>query len=94
MDWVTQGMCNQEVNYQSITFKFYFRQGWASAIAALRPPHVKVVCPTADTMSVTLNAGFRMPSWFDLKSLDAGAPEDEEGMYLRYGGELLWVYVH
>lgn len=30
-------------------------------------------------MPVTLNAGFRMPSWFDLKSLDESGPEDEEG---------------
>lgn len=48
-------------------------------MASLRPPHVKVVCPTADTIPVTLNAGFRMPSWFDLKALDASGPEDEEG---------------
>lgn len=31
-------------------------------------------------MPVTLNAGFRMPSWFDLRTLDATAPEDEEGI--------------
>lgn len=31
-------------------------------------------------MPVTLNAGFRMPSWFDLKTLDATAPEDDEGI--------------
>jgi len=55
-------------------------QGWASAMASLRPPHVKVICPTAPTMPVTLNAGFRMPSWFDLKTLDASGPEDEEGI--------------
>ncbi|CAG9793864.1 unnamed protein product [Diatraea saccharalis] len=54
--------------------------GWASTIAAIRGPHVKVVCPTASTMPVTLNAGFRMPSWFDLRTLDATAPEDEEGI--------------
>lgn len=48
-------------------------------MAALRPPHVKVVCPTADAIPVTLNAGYRMPSWFDLKTLDIGGPEDEEG---------------
>lgn len=59
---------------------FVFRQGWASAMGAIRPPYVKVVCPTAPTMPVTLNAGFRMPSWFDLFSLDASGPEDEEGM--------------
>ncbi|KAF4524827.1 hypothetical protein B566_EDAN013987 [Ephemera danica] len=54
--------------------------GWASGMAAIRPPHVKVICPTAPTMPVTLNAGFRMPSWFDLRSLDANGPEDEEGI--------------
>ncbi|CAK1586192.1 unnamed protein product [Parnassius mnemosyne] len=54
--------------------------GWASTIAAIRGPHVKVICPTAATMPVTLNLGFRMPSWFDLRTLDATAPEDEEGI--------------
>ncbi|KAF9419027.1 hypothetical protein HW555_004354 [Spodoptera exigua] len=54
--------------------------GWANTIAAIRGPHVKVICPTAATMPVTLNAGFRMPSWFDLRTLDATAPEDEEGI--------------
>ncbi|GJQ84152.1 hypothetical protein Trydic_g2832 [Trypoxylus dichotomus] len=55
-------------------------QGWSRAMAAIRPSCVKVVCPTAETMPVTLNAGYRMPSWFDLKSLDIGGPEDEEGI--------------
>ncbi|XP_058796807.1 acyl-protein thioesterase 1 isoform X2 [Phymastichus coffea] len=54
--------------------------GWATSLGTLRPPHVKVICPTAPTMPVTLNTGFRMPSWFDLKSLDASSPEDEEGI--------------
>lgn len=54
--------------------------GWANTIAAIRGPHVKVICPTAATIPVTLNAGFRMPSWFDLRTLDATAPEDEEGI--------------
>lgn len=31
-------------------------------------------------MPVSLNAGFQMPSWFDLKTLDANGPEDEEGI--------------
>lgn len=51
-------------------------------MAAIRPPYVKVICPTAKTIPVTLNAGFRMPSWFDLKTIDIGGPEDEEGNYL------------
>nr|XP_050857747.1 acyl-protein thioesterase 1 [Vespula vulgaris] len=54
--------------------------GWASPMAAVRPSHVKVICPTAPTMPVTLNAGFRMPSWFDLRSLDPAGPEDEDGI--------------
>ncbi|KAJ8670328.1 hypothetical protein QAD02_001587 [Eretmocerus hayati] len=54
--------------------------GWASPLGSLRPQHVKIICPTAPTMPVTLNGGFRMPSWFDLRSLDASGPEDEEGI--------------
>lgn len=59
---------------------YVFSHGWASTVAAIRGPHVKVICPTASTIPVTLNAGFRMPSWFDLRTLDATAPEDEEGI--------------
>lgn len=29
---------------------------------------------------MTLNAGFKMPSWFDLMTLDASGPEDEDGI--------------
>ncbi|XP_015124648.1 acyl-protein thioesterase 1 [Diachasma alloeum] len=54
--------------------------GWASTMDSVRTPYMKVICPTAPTMPVTLNAGFRMPSWFDLRSLDATGPEDEEGI--------------
>ncbi|XP_029033717.1 acyl-protein thioesterase 1 [Osmia bicornis bicornis] len=54
--------------------------GWASSMGAVRSPHIKVICPTAPTMPVTLNAGFRMPSWFDLRSLEPSGPEDEEGI--------------
>ncbi|RXG61480.1 Acyl-protein thioesterase 1 [Armadillidium vulgare] len=31
-------------------------------------------------MPVTLNAGYRMPSWFDLKSLDVDGVEDKSGI--------------
>ncbi|XP_031635351.1 acyl-protein thioesterase 1 [Contarinia nasturtii] len=54
--------------------------GWAQAMAQIRPSYMKVICPTAPTMPVTLNAGFEMPSWFDLKTLDMYGPEDEEGI--------------
>lgn len=53
-------------------------------MATIRPQHVKVICPTAPTMPVTLNAGFRMPSWFDLKTLDSNGPEDEDGTRIYF----------
>lgn len=49
-------------------------------MAQIRPSYMKVICPTAPTVPVTLNAGFRMPSWFDLKTLDMYGPEDEDGI--------------
>jgi len=55
--------------------------GWASTLAEIKPAYVKLVCPTAPTMPVTLNSGFRMPSWFDLKGLDLSAGEDMEGIH-------------
>lgn len=49
-------------------------------MASIRTPHMKVVCPTAGTMPVTLNQGFPMPSWFDLFSLDINGKEDDAGI--------------
>lgn len=54
--------------------------GWASTLADVRPPHVRIVCPTAPTIPVTLNSGFQMPAWFDLMTLDANGPEDDAGI--------------
>ncbi|KAI9561955.1 hypothetical protein GHT06_012918 [Daphnia sinensis] len=54
--------------------------GWASSLAEIKPAFVKLVCPTAPTIPVTLNSGFRMPAWFDLKGLDLSAGEDTEGI--------------
>ena len=34
--------------------------GWASSLADVRPSYVKVVCPTAQTMPVTLNSGMTL----------------------------------
>ena len=31
--------------------------GWASSLAEVRQSHVKIVCPTANTIPVTLNSG-------------------------------------
>jgi len=55
--------------------------GWAQAFAMInKSPHVKYVCPTAPTIPVTLNGGFRMPSWFDIRSLSVDAAEDVDGI--------------
>ncbi len=63
-----------------VNFLFYVRHGWVDAMGAIRPPHMKVICPTAKTMPVTLNSGFAMPSWFDLKSLEISGDEDTDGI--------------
>ena len=44
--------------------------GWAAAMNSIRPDFVKVICPTAPTIPVTLNMGMRMPSWYDIYRLD------------------------
>ena len=42
---------------------------------------MKVICPTAPVIPITLNLGFRMPGWFDITSLDNLEEEsDMEGM--------------
>lgn len=54
--------------------------GWAASLAAIKPPFAKLICPTASSIPVSLNGNLRMPSWFDLKSLDPSGPEDEAGI--------------
>lgn len=55
--------------------------GWASLLNTIRPDHLKVICPTAPVIPITLNLGFRMPGWFDITSLDNLEEEaDMEGM--------------
>ena len=54
--------------------------GWASTLSSVKPPGVKLICPSANKMPVTLNSGFQMPSWFDLKTLNPNGPEDEAGI--------------
>ncbi|KAJ1956684.1 hypothetical protein GGI12_005243 [Dipsacomyces acuminosporus] len=44
-------------------------------------PHVKFILPNAPLMPVSLNFGMVMPSWYDIKSLDKlASQEDEAGM--------------
>ncbi|XP_025109722.1 acyl-protein thioesterase 1-like isoform X3 [Pomacea canaliculata] len=54
--------------------------GWATGLASLKLQHIKCVCPHAPIRPVTLNAGMRMPSWFDIIGLDSSSPQDVEGI--------------
>jgi len=55
--------------------------GWAGLLNTIRPDHIKVICPTAPVIPITLNLGFRMPAWFDIESLDNLEEEtDIEGL--------------
>jgi len=46
--------------------------GWADLAVQLHAalPHVKFVLPNAPVSPVTLNGGMKMPSWYDITSLD------------------------
>ncbi|XP_060779297.1 acyl-protein thioesterase 1 isoform X1 [Neoarius graeffei] len=54
--------------------------GWAEAMAGIRTPYVKYICPHAPVMPVTLNMNMAMPSWFDIIGLGPDAEEDESGI--------------
>uniref|UniRef100_A0AAR2K683 Acyl-protein thioesterase 1 n=1 Tax=Pygocentrus nattereri TaxID=42514 RepID=A0AAR2K683_PYGNA len=54
--------------------------GWAEAMAGIRTPHVKYICPHAPVMPVSLNMNMAMPSWFDIIGLSPDAEEDETGI--------------
>ncbi|KAJ1991715.1 hypothetical protein H4R33_001271 [Dimargaris cristalligena] len=57
--------------------------GWAPVARELSQhlPHVKFVLPNAPVQPVTLNNGFKMPSWYDIYTLgDINRREDQEGM--------------
>lgn len=55
-------------------------ESWASLLSSITPPSMKIICPTAREMPVTLNGGQKMASWFDIKSLELNGPEDERGI--------------
>lgn len=55
-------------------------EGWATSLKAIRPPHVKVICPMANKIPVTINAGLKIPAWFDVVSFDASGAEDCAGI--------------
>jgi predicted esterase len=56
--------------------------GWIDTMQDLQSqmPHVRFVLPTAPVQPVTLNNGYRMTSWHDIKSLSNINDEDFEGL--------------
>jgi len=56
--------------------------GWAGALNTIKPDYLKVICPTAPMMPVTINGGAAMPAWYDIISLDErdNKREDREGV--------------
>jgi len=56
--------------------------GWAGALNTIKPDYLKVICPTAPTLPVTINGGAAMPAWYDIMSLDErdSEREDTEGV--------------
>jgi len=56
-------------------------EGWSYELSRIKPSYAKLVCPTASKNPVTINFGMRMPSWFDIRSLDkSDNNEDVEGI--------------
>jgi len=57
-------------------------QGWAGAAHEM-VTHIdglRVVLPTAPSQPVTMNGGYKMPSWYDIKGLDDRSNEDCDGL--------------
>jgi len=56
--------------------------GWLPVMQSIQPktPHLKYILPTAPMRSVTINAGMRMPAWYDISDLSERMSEDFEGL--------------
>uniref|UniRef100_F6XPI8 palmitoyl-protein hydrolase n=1 Tax=Ciona intestinalis TaxID=7719 RepID=F6XPI8_CIOIN len=54
--------------------------GWYHGFDELRKNHVRYIFPNAPSISVTMNGGFVMPAWYDLKGLGPNTVEDKKGI--------------
>ena len=52
--------------------------GWAGALRTIQPAFMKVICPTAPLIPVTVNGGATMPAWYDILTLDPVRQEIRE----------------
>ncbi|XP_072227169.1 acyl-protein thioesterase 2 [Leuresthes tenuis] len=53
---------------------------WANTLSGIQLPYVKLICPHAPKIPVTLNMKMVMPAWFDLMGLSPDDQEDESGI--------------
>lgn len=65
---------------------------WAGILNTIRPDHMKVICPTAPVIPITLNMGFRMPAWFDIESLD-NLEEETDIDGVKASAELIYKHI-
>ena len=54
--------------------------GWAGILNTIRPDYVKIVCPTAPSIPVSLNNGFVMPAWYDIRDLESDRSSTREDL--------------
>ncbi|KAG1669417.1 Acyl-protein thioesterase 2 [Nymphon striatum] len=54
--------------------------GWADAFRHMDIPHMKVICPNAPSIPVSVNGHMQMPAWFDIFGLKDDAEEDDRGI--------------
>merc|ERR1712029_764091 len=54
--------------------------GWAMGLNQFAPSYMKVVCPNAPQVPVTLNMGMVMPSWYDIYHLDDNPGRPRENL--------------
>lgn len=59
---------------------------FAPIVPVLGLPHARFVFPHAPAMPVTINGGFVMPAWYDIRSLDR-APDRENAEDIRVSAE-------
>jgi len=52
--------------------------GWAGALNTIKPDYLKIICPTASMLPVTINGGALMPAWYDITSLDENSKQRGE----------------
>ena len=54
--------------------------GWAGILNTIRPDYMKIVCPTAPSIPVSLNNGFVMPAWYDIRDLESDRSSTREDL--------------